>query len=86
MNEPPPRSTSAGRTRRLLDAAEVTAHEEPGAILYTHTVFCQTGLPYRNPGKDMRRWERVNGKIGLQINVGETWHPGEGRLNGADLF
>jgi hypothetical protein len=36
--------------RRLLEvAAEI---EESGelSILYQHTVFCQTGLPYRNPG------------------------------------
>jgi hypothetical protein len=27
---------------------------QPDSILYQHTVFCQTGLPYRDPGHDAR--------------------------------
>lgn len=80
MTEPPSRSTSDERTRRLLDAAEVTAYEEPGAILYAHTVFCQTGLPYRNPGDAVREWKRSNGAARLKVLAGEALHPVSGEF------
>ena len=50
-----------------------------GPVLYAHTVLCQTGLPYRNPG-DVREWERVNGATRLKILAGEAMHPGTGRF------
>jgi hypothetical protein len=65
--------------RRLILSADATS-DEPESILFQHTVFCQTGLPYRNPGDEVRRWERRNGQIGLQINAGEAWHPDEDRF------
>jgi Plasmid encoded RepA protein len=66
--------------RRLLAiAAEI---EESGelSILYQHTVFCQTCLPYRDPGDVVRTWERLNGEAGLQVNAGTAWHPQEFRF------
>ena len=60
--------------RRLLTSGAATG-EEPDSILYQHTVFCQTGLPYRNPGEDVRMWKRTNGRIGLQIEAGSAWNP-----------
>ena len=48
---------------------------ESGLVLYAHTVFCQTGLPYRNPG-EVREWERTNGSTRLKIIAGEAMHPG----------
>jgi hypothetical protein len=72
-------STRARRMGRLLDHGDAT-DSDPESILYQHTVFCQTGLPYRNPGDDVRRWERRNGQVGLQINAGESWNPDEGRF------
>ena len=44
------------RLERLLGGAETG----PEAILYQHSILCQTGLPYRNPGDDVRSWERRN--------------------------
>ena len=38
-------------------------------------MFCQTSLPYRNPGDDVRIWERVNGKAHLEIVAGRAMHP-----------
>lgn len=66
MIEKLPRSTSDERLARLLVAADAT-QDDPQSILYQHTVFCQTGLPYRNPGDDVRRWECTNGSVGLQM-------------------
>jgi hypothetical protein len=58
----------------LLDGAVATT-TDPDAILYAHTVMCQTGLPYRNPGADVRMWERQNGHVHLRIKAGEAMHP-----------
>jgi hypothetical protein len=79
MKEKTPRSTSKERQLTLLDGAIATTLD-PESILYAHTVLCQTGLPYRNPGHNVRRWERTNGNIGLQINAGDAWHPEENRF------
>lgn len=75
-----PRSTSDERTRRLMDAAAKTAADEPASIVYQHTIFCQTGLPYRDPGDDVLGWERVNGRVHLSIAAGKAMHPGCAKL------
>ena len=47
----------------------------PEEIAFQHTVLCQTSLPYRNPGADVRRWERRQGNIRLLVNAGEALNP-----------
>ena len=66
--------TSGRRLSRVLTAADAVA-DDPETIFFQHTVFCQTGLPYRNPGDDVRSWERVNGAATLKIIAGEAMHP-----------
>jgi len=66
--------TASRRVSRILAAADAVA-DDPETILFQHTVFCQTGLPYRNPGEDVRSWERVNGAATLKIIAGEAMHP-----------
>jgi hypothetical protein len=66
--------TSARRLSRILAAADAVV-DAPETILFQHTVFCQTGMPYRNPGQDLRSWERVNGAVTLKIIAGEAMHP-----------
>jgi hypothetical protein len=58
--------------QRLIEAAALSV-EQPDAqsLLYQHTVFCQTSLPYRNPGDDARTWERQNGDVHLKVLAGE---------------
>jgi hypothetical protein len=79
MTDKLPRSTRNERMTRLLDAGDVVNGEEPGPVLYAHTVFCQTGLPYRNPG-DAREWERANGVARLKVLAGEAMHPQSGEF------
>ena len=74
------RSTRRERANRLLSASDLTTHEDPASILYQHTVMCQTGLPYRDPGKDVLRWERINGHVHMALRAGEAMHPERGRL------
>ena len=66
--------TGERRRRRLLDAAEAATHE-PETVAFQHSVLAQTGLPYRDPGDDVRTWKRTNGQIGLQIEAGSAWNP-----------
>lgn len=56
---------------------EITIPED---ISYSHTVLCQTCLPYRNPGDDARNWKRVNGSVHLVIAAGMALHPGRGEM------
>ena len=60
---------------RLVNASVAIEHEKPEDITYQHTVLCQTCLPYRNPGDDLRRWERQQGNVHLLINAGEAINP-----------
>lgn len=61
--------------RRLIDAA-ATIREEPGSeVGYQHSVFCQTSLPYRDPGAGVRVWERQQGAVSLLLEAGKARHP-----------
>jgi len=50
------------------------ADSAPESILYQHTVLCQTGMPYRNPGA-VRIWEGTQGFAHLRIEAGTALHP-----------
>jgi len=52
--------------------------DEPASVLYQHTVLAQTCLPYRDPGLDVRVWERANGSIRLRVEAGSALHPETG--------
>ncbi len=67
--------------QRLIDAVAASV-EQPDlrSVLYQHTVFCQTSLPYRDPGAEARIWERLNGDVHLKVLAGEAMHPEQGRL------
>jgi Plasmid encoded RepA protein len=61
--------------RRLATGAEIL--DNPAErIAYQHTVFCQTCLPYKNPGDEVREWERIQGAVLLKISAGEVCVPG----------
>src|SRR4051812_35886933 len=49
--------------------------EEPSSILYQHTVLCQTCLPYRDPGAEVRMWQRSQGAAHLAIVAGVAFDP-----------
>jgi hypothetical protein len=67
--------------QRLLDAAAYGIEEpDSQSLLYQHTVFCQTSLPYRNPGDEARTWERSNGDVQLEVVAGKAMHPELGRF------
>lgn len=67
--------------QRLINAAAFSV-EQPDlqTLLYQHTVFCQTSLPYRDPGNEARTWERRNGDVQLKVLAGEAMHPDKGEF------
>ena len=64
--------------RLVRSAVEIEA-DDPRAILFQHTVFCQTGLPYRDPGPTVYEWEREQGHASLLIEAGRARDPQSGQ-------
>jgi hypothetical protein len=59
--------------QRFYDFAEADAGKDPSEILYQHSVLCQTCLPYRDPGTDVRLWTRKNGYVRLEVQAGRAY-------------
>ena len=58
--------------RRLYEVPLDTADAD-SPILYQHSVLCQTCLPYRDPGDDVRLWSRKNGHARLELQAGRAF-------------
>lgn len=58
--------------RRLIEPRLI---EQDSELAFQHTVFCQTSLPYRDPGNDVRVWERNQGAVSLRMEAGAAMHP-----------
>lgn len=43
--------------------------------IFQHSVLCQTFMPYRNPGKDVRIWSQRQGNVSLAIQGSEIMNP-----------
>lgn len=43
--------------------------------VFQHSVLCQTFLPYRNPGPDVRIWKQKQGNVSLAIQATESYNP-----------
>jgi hypothetical protein len=56
--------------RRLIEP-----RPEEDDLVFQHSVFCQTGLPYRDPGQSIRLWERRQGAASIRILAGEIADP-----------
>jgi hypothetical protein len=65
--------------QRLIQSAGEIAQEDPASVLFQHSVFCQTCLPYRDPGIDCRTWQRTNGSVQLRVEAGVALHPQTGQ-------
>jgi hypothetical protein len=71
MTKPPDDKPSGlSRVHRRL----IKPIERESELAFQHTVFCQTSLPYRDPGDDVREWLRSQGTTILQIEAGQVWH------------
>jgi hypothetical protein len=66
---------------RVIETAGLLAESDAKQpITFQHSILCQTCLPYRDPGDDVRTWERLNGTAHLKVLAGEAMHPEQGRL------
>jgi len=59
--------------RRLIEPIETGQDNE--RLAFQHTVFCQTSLPYRDPGDDVRLWRRTQGTTLLEVQAGRVLDP-----------
>ena len=57
--------------RRLVETSGLLV-DQPDDIAYQHSILCQTGMPYRNPGMGVREWEREQGNASLMIEAGQA--------------
>lgn len=65
-----PYKAPSATQKRLLDLPPPDADEE---VLYQHSVLCQTCLPYRDPGDEVRLWSRRNGCVKLEVQAGRAY-------------
>jgi Plasmid encoded RepA protein len=80
LAEAVPKARPLSRIReRLIESAVEIDSQDPESITYQHTVFCQTGLPYRDPGGQVREWEREQGAASLLIEAGKAKDPESGK-------
>lgn len=78
MSQPPnpcELPTLTSRQRKLLTAAAAIRTDRPSDIDFLHTIQCQCGIPYGNPGEDVRVWERGQGHATLRIEAGAAIDP-----------
>jgi hypothetical protein len=50
------RARATPTTQRLAKANAAIRNESSPKLDFLHTVLCQTGLPYRDPGDGQRVW------------------------------
>lgn len=68
------------RTMRVIQGAVTIGDQDRPDIAYQHSVLCQCALPLRDPGNDVREWEREQGRIQLLLRAGSAVHPETGKL------
>src|SRR5208337_265958 len=60
--------------RRLIEPIDTEDGDE-ARLAFQHTVFCQTSLPYRDPGDEVRLWQREQGAVSMLVKAGEAKNP-----------
>jgi hypothetical protein len=64
-------------TKRLIEAHADILDGPPDDIAFSHSVLCQTSLPYKPT--DERVWIRDQGHVSLRIEAGAARHPDTGK-------
>jgi Plasmid encoded RepA protein len=75
------RLTLTRHQQRLLDASTAIRSTAPDQINFLHTVQCQCGIPYKNPGNSVLEWDRKQGNASLRIEAGSAIDPETGDFN-----
>ena len=74
------RLTLTRHQQRLLDTSTAIRGAPPERIDFLHAVQCQCGIPYRNPGENIREWDRKQGIASLRIEAGSAIDPHTGEF------
>jgi hypothetical protein len=72
------RLTLTKHQQRLLDTSAAIRTTPPDRINFLHTVQCQCGIPYKNPGENVLEWDRRQGNASLRIEAGSAIDPSTG--------
>ena len=78
MTTPPEHLSLTRHQEKLIKASAIIRAEAPERIDFLHTIQCQCGIPYRNPGDDVREWDRKQGGALLRIEAGSAIDPRTG--------
>src|SRR5262245_61691152 len=74
------RLTLTRHQEKLLDASAAIRASAPARIDFRHSVQCQCGIPYKNPGDSVREWDRKHGAVALRIEAGSAIDPRTGEF------
>ena len=85
MPRPPQNLTLTRKQEKLIEASALIRAEPPDRIDFLHTVQCQCGIPYRNPGEAVREWDRKQGNAVMRIEAGAAIDPQDRRVRQAGL-
>lgn len=78
MTQSPDHLTLTRHQKKLVEASALIRAERPERIDFLHTVQCQCGIPYKNPGDHVREWDRKQGNAVLRIEAGAAIDPRSG--------
>jgi len=76
----PEHLTLTRHQERLITASGAIRTQAPERIDFLHTVQCQCGIPYRNPGEEVREWDRKQGGAVMRIEAGSAIDPRTGEF------
>jgi hypothetical protein len=71
-------SRLTSQQKRLLDASVSIRQAPPERIDFLHSIQCQCGIPYKNPGDGVLEWDRKQGNASLRIEAGSAIDPRTG--------
>jgi hypothetical protein len=80
VTQPPEQLTLTRHQRKLVETSAMIQAEHPERIDFLHTVQCQCGIPYKNPGDQTRVWARQQGNAVLRIEAGAAIDPRSGEF------
>jgi hypothetical protein len=80
MPKSPDRLTLTRHQAKLVEASALIQANPPERIDFLHTIQCQCGIPYNNPGDDVREWDRKQGGAALRIEAGSALDPSTGKF------
>ncbi len=70
--------TLTRKQQQLLDTSTAIRGQPPEKIDFLHSVQCQCGIPYKNPGEGVLEWDRRQGNASLRIEAGSAIDPRTG--------